>query len=128
MPIWIGELEFAAKTAELRYTRVPNGTIVVHLDVAGDRSDGLHLTLDPPPLRGRELADLTGQIQVITAPTRPCLDDPRSVNVVAGIYVGSHEDVYDSRIEWGRVDERGISVRWTGVMNDHQGRAAQARA
>jgi hypothetical protein len=118
MSIRVGELEFAVTKAELSYTRVPNGTIDVYLDIVGDRPNGLHLTLDPPPLPGRALADLTGQVHIITSPTKPSLDDPRSVNVVAGIYIGSHEDVYDSRIEWGSVDDRGIAFRWTGVVDD----------
>jgi hypothetical protein len=33
MTIRVGELEFAVKKAELRYTRVPNDTIAVDLDV-----------------------------------------------------------------------------------------------
>jgi hypothetical protein len=118
MTIRVGALEFAVKKAELRYTRVPNNTISMYLEIDGDRREGLRLTLDPPPLPGRVLTDLTGQVQVITSPTKPDLDNPRFVNVVAGIYVGSHEDVYDSRVEWGGIDDRGISLRWTGVVAD----------
>jgi hypothetical protein len=118
MSIRVGGLEFAVKKAELRYTRVPNDTIDLLLGIVGDRREGLSLTLDPPPVPGRALADLTGRTTVITSPTRPDLDDPRAVNVVAGIYVGSHEDVYDSRIEWGDVDDRGIALRWTGMVGD----------
>jgi hypothetical protein len=118
MTIRVGELEFAVKRAELRYTRIPNGTIEVYLEIVGDCREGLRLTLDPPPLPGRVLADLAGQVQIIRAPIKPDLDDPRAVNVVAGIYVGTHEGVYDSRVEWGGVDERGIALRWTGVVDN----------
>ncbi len=118
MSIRVGELEFAVNKAELRYTRLPDDTIAVYVEIVGERREGLQLTLDPPPLPGRALEDLTGQVHVITSPTKPDLDNPRHVNVVAGIYVGSHEDVYDSRVEWGGVDERGISLRWTGVVKD----------
>ena len=69
MFIRVGALEFAVVKAELRYTRVPNNTIAVALEVVGNRADSLHLTLDPPPLPGRSLGDLTGQIQVIASPT-----------------------------------------------------------
>jgi hypothetical protein len=118
MPIRVGELEFAVVTAELRYSCVPDGTIAIELEIVGDRAGGLQLTLDPPPLPGHLLADLTGQVQSIRSPTRPDPDDPRLVTVVAGIYVGSHEDVYGSRIEWGPVDDRGISLVWTGIVDD----------
>jgi hypothetical protein len=106
---------------------VPNNTIAVALEVVGNRADSLHLTLSPPPIPGRSLGELTGQIQVIASPTRPSLDDPRSVEVVAGIYVGSHEDVYDSRIEWGPVDDRGISLRYTGIVDDFDGDSSKPR-
>lgn len=118
MRIRVGEVEFGIESAEVRYTRVPNGTIAVDLDVVGERRDGLHLTLAPPPLPGRVLADLTGQLQIISSPTKPDADDARAVNIVAGIYVGTHELVMDSRVAWGATDERGISVRWTGVVDD----------
>jgi hypothetical protein len=118
MSIRVGELEFAVKKAVLRYTRVPNGTISIDLEIDGVRREGLHLTLDPPPLRGRALEDLTGQVLVIKSPTTPCLGEPRAVFAVAGIYIGTHELVYDSRIEWGPVDDRGIQLRWTGVVDD----------
>jgi len=118
MSIRVGELEFGIKKAELRFTRVPNDTISVYLEIVGDRREHINLTLDPPPLPGRALADLAGQVQVIASPTKPDLYNPRGVNVVAGIYVGSHEDVRDSRIEWGGVDDRGISLRWTGIVDD----------
>jgi len=127
MSIRVGALEFAVVKAELCYTRVPNNTIAVTLEVFGNRAGSLHLTLDPPPLPGRSLGDLTGQIQVIASPTRPSLDDPRFVEVVAGIYVGSHEDVYDGRIEWGCVDDRGISLRFTGIVDDLDGDSSQPR-
>src|SRR4051812_13411724 len=118
MPIRVGELEFAVNKAELRYTCVPNGTISIELEIVGDRREGLHLTLDPPPLPGRVLSDLTGQVQSIGSPTKPDPDDPRLVTTVAGIYVGTHEDVHRSRVEWGRVDDRGIALVWTGVVDD----------
>jgi hypothetical protein len=127
MSIRVGALEFAVVKAELRYTRVPNNTIAVELEVVGNRPGSLDLTFEPPALPGRSLGDLTGQIQVIASPTRPSLDDPRFVEVVAGIYVGSHEDVYDSRIEWGSVDDRGISLRCTGVVDDLDGDSSKPR-
>jgi len=118
MLIRVGKVEFAVQKAEARYTRVPNGTIALDLDIVGDGPARIHLTLSPPPLRGRTLADLVGQFQVISSPTKPCLYDARSVTTVAGIYVGRHDDVYDSCIEWLGVDDSGISLRWTGVVND----------
>ena len=118
MFIRVGEQEFAVSAAELRYTRVPNGTIAVYLTIQGERDGDLGLTLDPPPLPGRMLADLTGQVHIIASPTKPDLYEPRSVNEVAAIYVGSHESVYDSRVEWGSVDDRGIALRWTGIVDD----------
>jgi hypothetical protein len=118
MSIRVGDLEFAVTKAELRYACIPNGTLAVDLEIVGERREGLHLTLDAPPLRGRVLEDLTGQALVITSPTKPDLDNPRFAQAVAGIYIGTHELVYDSRIDWGDVNDRGISLRWTGVVDD----------
>lgn len=118
--IRIGTHEFAVESAELRYTPVPNGTIEVGLVIEGERREGLTLELYPPPLEGRVLGDLTGQVQTIASPTKPVLDStiPNTVETVAGIYVGTHEDVHDSRIEWGQADARSICVRWTGSVDD----------
>ena len=73
MRIVVGDLQFAVTKAELRYTRVPNSTIEVYLEIVGDRREGLKLTLDPAPIPGRVLADLTGQVQVIASATKPSL-------------------------------------------------------
>lgn len=118
--IRIGKLEFPVESAELRYTPVPNGTIEVALEIKGERREGLSLDLYPPPLEGRVLGDLTGQVQIIASPTKPALDStiPNMVDTVAGIYVGTHESVHDSRIEWGQADARSIRVRWTGSVDD----------
>lgn len=118
--IRIGKLEFPVESAELRYTPVPNGTIEVALEIRGERREGLSLDLYPPPLEGRVLGDLTGQVQIIASPTKPALDStiPNMVDTVAGIYVGTHESVHDSRIEWGQADARSIRVRWTGSVDD----------
>ena len=118
MSIRVGEQEFPIQSAQLTYTRVPNGTITVSLEISGEREHGLDLTLDPPPLSGRELADLTGQVQILPSPTAPDRHDPGAVVGVAGIYSGTNGDVVVSRGEWGRVDERGISVHWTGLVRD----------
>ena len=93
MLIRVGKVEFAVQRAEARYTRVPNGTIAVDLDITGDRPEHIRLTLTPPPIRGRTPSDLVGQFQIVSSPTRPCPYDPRSVVDVAGIYVGRHDDV-----------------------------------
>jgi hypothetical protein len=118
--IRIGKLEFPVESAQLRYTPVPNSTIEVQLVIEGERREGLTLDLYPPPLKGRVLGDLTGQVQVIASPTTPALDSaiPNAVDTVAGIYVGTHESVHDSRIEWGQADPRSICVRWTGNVDD----------
>lgn len=55
MSIRVGELEFAVKKAELRYTGLPDDTIAADLEIVGDRRGGLKLTLEPPPLPGRVL-------------------------------------------------------------------------
>jgi hypothetical protein len=118
MRVRVGAEEFPIKSAELTYIRVPNGTIKVALEIEAKRDEGLRLSLYPSPLPGRALADLTGQVQLLASPTAPDRYEPRAVNVVAGIYVGSHEAVFDNRIEWGHVDERGIALHWTGAVGD----------
>ncbi len=118
MSIRVGAQEFPITSAQLTYTRVPNGTISLFAEIASQGKQWVTLSLNPPPLPGRTLADLTGQTQVITSPTKPDRYVPRAVNGVASIYAGTHEDVFESRLEWGRVDERGIALRWTGVVND----------
>ena len=118
MSIRVGAQEFPITSAELTYTRLPNGTIGVFVEIASKAEQWVTLSLNPPPLPGRTLADLTGQAQVLTSPTKPDRYDPRAVNGVASIYAGTHEDVFESRLEWGRVDERGIALHWTGVVND----------
>lgn len=118
MSIRVREQEFPITSAELTYIRLPNGTIEVMVEITAKGEQDVTLSLYPPRLPGRSLDDLTGQVQVLASPTKPDRYGSRSVNVVAGIYAGTHEDVFDSRIEWGAVDERGIALRWTGRVHD----------